>query len=149
MKTWQVSVLLGVILVAVGVFVAKGMLADPLTSQIEATPGSVVPQAKFEAALKERRPTLVLFHSLTCVPCKLMEERVNQVRPDYQDRVAFVDVNVYDPQNQSFIRSARVRAIPTTLLVDAQGKGQTILGAISEDELRQWLEQLIAGFKSE
>ncbi len=148
MKTWQVSVLLGVILVAVGVFVAKGMLAEPVTSQVETTPGSVVPQAQFEAALKEGRPALVLFHSMTCIPCKLMEERVNQVRPDYQDRVAFVDVNVYDPQNQSFIRSARVRAIPTTLLVDAQGKGQTILGAISEEELRQRIEQLIAGFDS-
>ncbi len=78
-----------------------------------------------------------------------MEERVNQVRPDYQDRVAFVDVNVYDPQNQSFIRSARIRAIPTTLLVDAHGNGQTVLGAISEEELRQRIEQLIAGLSSQ
>jgi len=149
MKPWQMSVLLGVVLVAVGVFVAKGMVAEPAKPQADTVQMSLAPQAQFEAALNEKRPILALFHSLTCVPCKLMEERVNLVRPEFQDRVAFVDVNVYDSQNQNFIRSARVRAIPTTLLVDAQGRGQTIVGAVSEEDLREQLRQLLIGFSSE
>lgn len=149
MKPWQMSVLLGVVLVAVVVFAAKGMVTEPATPSASVTQGDLAPQAQFETALKSQRPVLVLFHSLTCVPCKLMEERVNLVRPEFEQQIAFVDVNVYDPLNRGFIQAAQVRAIPTTLLVDKQGKGQNIIGAISEEELRTQLQQLLAGFTSE
>ena len=149
MKPWQLLALLGVILVAAAVFVAKGMLVDAEKPQAIPAQGSLLPQTQFEAAVQDHRPTLVLFHSLTCIPCKLMEERVNEVRPEFEDRITFVDVNVYDSENRDFIRAAQVRGIPTTVLVDAQGQGQTIMGAVSEEQLREHLRQLLDGFVSE
>jgi hypothetical protein len=78
-----------------------------------------------------------------------MEERVNEVRPDFESQVAFVDVDVYDSQNRDFIRAAEVRTIPTTSLVDANGQEQTIIGAIAEEQLREHLRQLVVGFPVE
>ena len=148
-RTWQLPALLGVILVIVAVFVAKGMLAGAEKPQAIRAQSGLLPHMQFETALQDQQPTLVLFHSLTCIPCKQMEERVNEVRPDFEDKIEFVDVNVYAAENQSFIRAAQVRAIPTTLLVDAAGEGQTIMGAITTEQLRERLDQLLVGFSSE
>ena len=148
-RTWRLPALLGVILVIVAVFVAKGMLAGAEKPQPIPAQNGQLPQMQFETALQKHRPALVLFHSLTCIPCKQMEERVNEVRPDFEDRIEFVDVNVYAAENQSFIRTAQVRAIPTTLLVDAAGEEQTIMGAIATEQLRERLDQLLVGFSSE
>lgn len=149
MKRWQVLSLLGVMFVIALIFVAKSMLAETDGQSAGATAGSVTPEEVFQAALDAHRPALILFRSLTCVPCKQMEALVNEVRPEFEDQIAFIDVNVYHSQNQGFIRKAGVRAIPTTVLVDSQGEGRVFVGVIAPEELRDKLRQLLVDAGSE
>ena len=89
-----------------------------------------------------------MFHSLTCVPCKEMAATVEEVRPDYEGKVTFVDVDVYDTANTNFCRSARIQVIPTTVLVNARGEESRQVGAIEADQLRDMLNQLLAATPS-
>ena len=115
---------------------------------VAAEAGALSPEQQFKAALSAHKPTLALFHSLTCVPCKAMATAVEEVRPDYEGKVAFVDVDVYDTTNTSFCRSARVQMIPTTVLVNAKGEASSRVGAVEADQLRDILNQLLTATSS-
>jgi thiol:disulfide interchange protein len=61
------------------------------------------------------------------------------------DRIALVDVDVYDERNASLVRSAGVRAIPTLIFFDKSGSSQMHLGVMEAGKLRQALARLGAG----
>ena len=79
---------------------------------VAAESSNLSPEDQFRAAIGAHKPTLALFHSLTCVPCKAMAATVEEVRPEYEGKVAFVDVDVYDSANLNLCRSARIQMIP-------------------------------------
>ena len=85
---------------------------------------------------------MILFHSTNCQPCKVMEAVTARVRPDFERDIIFVDVIVSDSANQSLIQAYEVRAIPTTVLVDADGHTRVGLGVIAEDQLRDALDEM-------
>jgi thiol-disulfide isomerase/thioredoxin len=101
-----------------------------------------LPEAQLDQHLASGRPILAFFHSDTCVQCVQMTKIVEQVYPDFSDRIALVDVNVYDQRNQNLLRRARIQVIPTIILIgrDQQGKGYS--GVMPADTLRAELQAL-------
>ena len=103
------------------------------------------PAAQIEWAVRHGKPSLILFHSTTCKPCKIMEDLVQKVRGDYESRIIFVGVVVTNRANADLIRQARIQTIPTTFFVDATGQGRGVMGAMAEDKLRADLDRLAGG----
>lgn len=64
--------------------------------------------------------TMVDLGSTSCVPCKLMEPILEQLREEYKGRAAvlFVDVT----KDRESARKFNIRAIPTQIFFDATGK---------------------------
>lgn len=140
MKLWQGLALVGIIILVALVLVLKG-----IWSEADNGPkGGLLPDAQLKAAVDTHQPALALFHSTTCIPCKEMEAIVNQVRPDFQEQMVFVDVNVYDDANLPLVRAARIRTIPTTMLFDAEGNVRTYYGVIDAEQLRKEVDQVLA-----
>jgi thiol:disulfide interchange protein len=100
---------------------------------------SIVPEVQLAQALEAGRPTFAFYHSLDCVPCKQMMATVDQVYPQYADRVVLVDVNVYDSWNRPLLSTARIRSIPTMVFYNYAGEQQTVIGVMEVDQLRQML----------
>jgi len=108
-------------------------------------PGSTLsPEEQLDRLSDAGEPVFVYFHSNTCVQCVRMTEIVAEVHPSFANRVALVDVNVYDEQNTNLLRRAGVRAIPTLVFVDRAGQAQEYVGVMEPDGLRQQL-QILAG----
>ena len=82
---------------------------------------------------------LAFFHSNTCAQCVQMTEIVGQVYPGFADRVALVDVNVYDRRNTNLLQRAGIRVIPTMIFIDHTGSGQDFSGVMPPDALRNQL----------
>jgi len=140
MKRWQALAVAGIIIAVALVLVLKGIL----TEADNGMKGGLLPDAQLKAAMEAHQPALALFHSTTCIPCKEMEAIVNQVKPDFQKKVVFVDVNVYDDDNLPLVREARIRTIPTTMLFNAKGKVRTYYGVINAQQLREEVDQVLA-----
>ena len=140
MKRWQALAVAGIIIAVALVLVLKGIL----TEADNGMKGGLLPDAQLKAAMEAHQPALALFHSTTCIPCKEMEAIVNQVKPDFQKKVVFVDVNVYDDDNLPLVRAARIRTIPTTMLFNAKGKVRTYYGVINAEQLREEVGQVLA-----
>lgn len=68
---------------------------------------------------------------------------VDEVYPAFSEKVALVDVNVYDSANQNLLQRARISSTPTQVFIDTTGAGNGILGVMSADELTQQLQVLI------
>lgn len=144
----QVFIIAGLALLVSAVFLFKGSL-EP---QAQATPTSKtpisqlvspeLPEDQLNQALENGLPVLVFFHSLTCTPCKQMTGIVEDVYPEFDSTVVLVDVDVYDRKNESLLRNASVRTIPSVVFIDRSGQGQTYIGVMPADELRAMLTGL-------
>ncbi len=103
------------------------------------------PETALDRAIAAGRPTLAFFHSRTCESCIEMSKTVGEVYPLFRQTVALVDVDVYDPQNESMLTTGRIVAIPTVVLIDRGGNGKWYPGTMTDDELRALLAALVAG----
>ena len=64
--------------------------------------------------------TMVDLGSTSCVPCKLMEPILEEMREKYTDRAAVLFVDV--AKDRESARKFNIRAIPTQVFFDASGK---------------------------
>lgn len=104
--------------------------------------------SKSEAALAqakaEGKPVLLKFGSGTCIPCREIEENIDEIKPDYEGKVAFVIVDVYNPQEQNLTDQYGIRTIPTTYFL---GKDSSIVnkvsGVMEPDQLKQQLDAML------
>lgn len=114
----------------------------------QSTTGQDVP-GKSEQALQkaavEKKPVLLCFHSLKCAPCIQIEQNLNQVMPEYKDRVEFVIVDVYDPAEYNLCMQYGIQTIPTTVFIRSDGQVKNALvGVMSPEQLREQLNALLS-----
>jgi thiol-disulfide isomerase/thioredoxin len=108
--------------------------SDPFPSQ---------PEAQVDWVLRNGRPALFLFHSTNCKPCIAMTALVEQIRPDYDGRIVFVDVITNDAANAAVVRRAGIQSIPTTFFITSSGSGQGYIGLMKEEDVRAELDKLV------
>jgi thiol-disulfide isomerase/thioredoxin len=109
------------------------------------TPPGDPPVIQLESALSEGKPVLVFYHSNTCESCLQMIDIVHQAYPEFAGVVVLVDVNVYDPKNESLMKKAGVQYIPTLMLYHPTGRIEKFVGVMEKEDLRQALTDLAGG----
>ena len=112
------------------------------TTLASPTPSSLTPEAQLDQLLAEGQPIFAFFHSNTCKQCVDMSAIVQQVYPEFANKVALVDVNVYDRQNQNLLRRAGIRVIPTLIFIGRSGQGRGYTGVMQPNALREQLQAL-------
>ena len=117
--------------------------AEP-TQMTESDPYPTEPAQQIEWVLRHNHPAMILFHSTNCKPCKLMTDLVQQVRTDFDEHIAFIDVVTNDRSNAQLVQQAQIRAIPTSVFFMASGQGYGFVGAMNEEDLRAELIKLMS-----
>jgi thioredoxin 1 len=64
--------------------------------------------------------TMVDLGATECIPCKMMAPIIEELQSEYQGRAAVVFIDVW--KNPAAGRQFGIRAIPTQIFFDAQGK---------------------------
>lgn len=112
--------------------------ASPSSERIDAV-------ARYEDARRDGKPVYVLFHSLTCRSCIEISEVVDDVVPDYEGKVVFVNALTDDPRTNRLARSFSFQYIPTSFFVAADGTvASSFTGPMSEADMRARLDGLVA-----
>lgn len=86
-----------------------------------------------EEVLKSEIPVLVDFYADWCGPCKMMAPVIDSLAVKYEGRVKVGKLNVDDSPNSA--AKYRVMSIPTIILFQNGEPVETVVGALSEDEL--------------
>jgi thiol-disulfide isomerase/thioredoxin len=136
----KIFILTGIVLIITIILIVKNQTVEQPVSTADQTAEVLLDQY-----LENGKPTLVFFHSNNCQSCIDMIAIVNQVYPEFEDTIALVDVNVYDPANQNLLQRAKINSIPTQLFIDHSGQGKVTIGIMSPEDLRTQLLALTKG----
>jgi len=77
-------------------------------------------EAKIENTSQTTLPQLVDLGSKTCIPCKMMEPILEELKREYEGKldILFIDVG----KNPAGMEAYGIRAIPTQIFYDANGQ---------------------------
>lgn len=138
----KIFILAGIVLIIAVIILVKNQSVEQPDSAADQTAEVLLDQY-----LEEGKPTFVFFHSNNCQSCIDMIAIVDQVYPEFEDTIALVDVNVYDPENQNLLQRAKIYSIPTQVFIDHTGQGKVAMGVMSPEDLRTQLLALTRGGK--
>ena len=122
---------------------AAGSTGDPAGTTITSVHNDAV--ADYEAALKTGKPVYLLFHSLTCDPCVEISAVVDQVMPEYEGKVVFVNAISDDASAKQLAAQFQFQYIPTSFFITPDGKiSESFTGSMSDADMKARLDKLIA-----
>ena len=88
------------------------------------------------------KPIFIDFYATWWGPCKMYEQVLNKVTPDYEDKIKMYKVNIEDePEIASLFR---VMSVPNTSTISKSGDVFSMPGALNEETLKYFLEGLIS-----
>lgn len=97
----------------------------------------------FEAEVKKSSmPVLVDFYADWCGPCKMMAPLVAQLAESYEGKCKVGKCNT--DENPALTREYRIMSIPTFILFKDGEVAETIIGAVSKNELEAKIKQVLA-----
>lgn len=68
----------------------------------------------FEELIKSGQPTLVDMYAEWCMPCRMMEPAINQIKTNMEGKANVIKINI--DHNQDLATKYNVRSIPTLIL---------------------------------
>lgn len=86
-------------------------------------------------------PVMVDFYADWCNPCKMMAPLVKKLAGDYEGKIKIGKLNI--DENTELAQKYRVMSIPSFLFFKDGSLTATVVGAVSESELKQKLELLL------
>lgn len=87
----------------------------------------------FDQAVKSRIPVLIDFWGDDCVPCKMMEPIIDEIKSRYQGKVTVVKANI--KYCTKVVEQYRVMSIPTLMLFKDGKPVEKVTGVVRETAL--------------
>ena len=87
------------------------------------------------------KPIFIDFYAGWWGPCKMFEQVLNKVYPDYKNKIDMYKVDIEDEMEIASAFGAR--SLPYMVFISKDGEVSPNVGAINEDTLKYYLEGLI------
>ena len=100
----------------------------------------IVTSADFEQeVLQSDIPVLIDFFADCCMPCKMFGPIFESAAEEFEGKIKFVKVNI--DQSPELAQKYFVMSIPTLKLVKGEELLGSFVGAMSGEELEDWLKE--------
>ena len=100
----------------------------------------VTDESFVQDVLHSNLPAVVDFWSSTCAPCQVMGGLLNELGPQYADRIQIFKANV--EQSPEIAEQYRIRSIPTLVFLRNGREVDRIVGLLPLNPLRARLDKL-------
>ncbi len=111
--------------IALSIFLVIGFKGQANTGNLTTLAQESIP---LEVAIANHKPTLIEFYANWCGTCQAMAKDLSQIKPQYDQQVNFVMLNVDNSKWLPEMTKYRVDGIPHFVFLDKQGQeiAQTI-----------------------
>jgi thioredoxin 1 len=106
--------------IAASLFLTLAMIAAPNCSSDTDRNKSDKKQPA-EPSVK-KKVTFVELGSVKCIPCKMMQPIMKDIEKEYGNQVQVIFHDVWTDDGKPFALKFKIRAIPTQVFLDAEGK---------------------------
>ena len=110
---------------------------------LETLPANETTEERYDRLIQAGKPIFMFFRSDSCEACVEMEGIVDQVFPEFEGKIEFLEVDVFDPQNNSLMKRAHIQAVPTLVFIDQTGQGSFAAGVMEAEQFQNQLPLLI------
>ena len=101
-----------------------------------------------KTALENKKPVIVAFLAEWCPHCKKYKPVFLDIKNQYQDQVAFINIDVDDQNGETLLSRFQVQGIPTTAFVRIDGSILKVnVGGLEKENLITIVEELIKSKK--
>lgn len=136
-------IIIALILALVGGMVYKQQFAAPVPQQEIDSGDLSFSEQEINTALENGDSIWILFRSATCEPCVEMYEIFQQLKPEYEGKVKFIEVDANDRANINLLQQYKLQYVPTTFIMDGQGNiSYQNVGVIPLDKLTAELDRV-------
>ncbi len=101
-------------------------------------PVSLSNNAHFNEAISGDIPSLVYFFHLWCSSCQVMGGLLNEVGPEYIDRIDFYKVDIHKVPKAA--TAHRISGVPTQIIFSGGVPVARHTGLMPLDQLKDWIE---------
>ena len=91
------------------------------------------------------KPQVIKFSSTMCIDCQKMQKVFQVLKPKYESKITFIDINVQDKNSytESQIKKYNITLVPTIILLDSKGKQvKRIEDAIPQEQMENYIKGL-------
>ena len=88
------------------------------------------------------KPIFIDFYATWWGPCKVFEQVLNEVSPEYEDKIQMYKVNI--EEEPELAKRFKVMSVPLTTSISKSGDVNSTLGSIPKDTLKYFLDGLIS-----
>jgi len=141
-----ILLILGILILIIAVYflkTQKKLWDDTANDNPKAVLADETAEEHYERLIQNGEPIFMFFRSDSCEACLEMKKIVDQIFPDYEEKIAFIDVDAYDPQNNSLMKRAHIQAIPTLFFIDKNGQASYAVGVMEAEQFQDQLQLLI------
>ncbi len=111
---------------------------------IEVKPGEPVPLSgieSFDEAVKGGRPSLIYFYHLWCSSCQVMGGLLNEMGPEYIDRIDLYKLDIHKVPGAAAKHS--ITGVPTLIIFSGGEPVARHTGLVPIDDIREWIEAIL------
>lgn len=102
--------------------------SDPLEENV---PASV----QLQEAQSNGQPVWLMFRTEDCPYCVELKKIYDELKPEYEGKVVFIDVNLDKRENYDLGRAFQIRFVPVTCIYDKDGNVTFYEGGLLEKEV--------------
>lgn len=99
---------------------------------------------EIEKAKSNGESMWLFFDSTTCPTCAEVHNIFIQLKPYYQDKVKFIEIDVNEASNAELVQAYQIQFVPTTFIINSKGQiSYHNVGLISVEELQEELNKVV------
>ena len=87
------------------------------------------------------KPIFIDFYADWWGPCKIFEQVLNEVTPEYEDKIKMYKVNIED--EPEIAQQFGAKSIPFMVMISKDGERQPQIGALDKDTLKYYFDGLL------
>ncbi|MCK9462068.1 MAG: thioredoxin family protein [Proteobacteria bacterium] len=115
----------------------------PAPMEVESVPEDAGAPEPRLPALSLGRPMLIDFAREDCLPCKLMEPWLAELRKRHAGAIEVLEIDLEHPESRAIARYFKAKSVPMQVYVDARGREVSRnVGLATLPEMQRQLEKL-------